>query len=479
LRSPGGERFVLFGSGAGDQIPASSPRYRSRVRSPGHPTGSRPTGRTALTRISTLRRAGRLPDAVETATFALEAAAARSSGPNRALEAAVRFERGRVFALLADDDTADDDFAAAARIARSIGLDALAGRAIAGRAAIARSAGRLEDASSLAGEAVALTAIAGPDFDPVSRSEALLELGLTQLEHDVASAVANLDEAVATAETGEPGREREGALAMALDGRANAHRVAGDFAAARNDLRRALRLTGRAFGRESVEVAQIRNDDGVVSKFAGDFDAAETAYREALVILERVLGPDHPEVAAVLHNVAGLAHARGRFAEAEEPARRSVEVRERALGTDHVAVALDRAGLAAILDRLGRSDEAEALLEQVLPVLRSTLGPRHREVAVTLNNLAAIAQARGDLGEAERLYRESLAIKAEAIGESSPSVGITLNNLATVLRRRGQLDSAESTYERAITVLAASVAPDHPALVAARSNLAAVRSRRR
>lgn len=415
-----------------------------------------------------LRRQGRLRDALTAASRAIDLLAAQAVPSDRLTPAVLLLERGELHVLLGDDHAADDDLAAAALLAGRVD-PAIAARAIAGRIAIARFEGRLSDADALTVDAVAIVKKV-PALDPIVRSIVLRESGLCRLDRDDRRAIRDLTRAVHAAEAAAAGPTRNATLGLALDGRATARRVAGDFHAARADLDRALPLARRGFGRSSLEVAQILNDRGVVAKFAGDFDRADADYRHAAMMIRELVGADHPEMAALLHNVAGVAHARGDFAAAEGPARQSLDIRIHSLGDDHIAVALDRAGLASILDRLGRPDEAEALLLTALDVIRRRLGPTHREVAMCLNNLAAIAQGRGDLEAAERLYREALAIKVATLGRASPSVGITLSNLAAVVRRRGDPVEAATLAARAVEILRRTVGSDHPARRAAEAN---------
>src|SRR5262249_25844492 len=57
--------------------------------------------------------------------------------------------------------------------------------------------------------------------------------------------------------------------------------------------RQALLLAEVAAGPDSIEVARICNNLGVVYKYTAKFDEAEQLYRRALSILERELGTGH------------------------------------------------------------------------------------------------------------------------------------------------------------------------------------------
>ena len=111
----------------------------------------------------------------------------------------------------------------------------------------------------------------------------------------------------------EPARVRVGVLTM----QGNRLRDAGRYDEARRTLDEALVLAVQTFGPESLELAGVFNQLGMVEKCDGHFDEAETEYRRAIEIVERIDTGDHPLTAAVVHNLGDLEHARGRFGEGE------------------------------------------------------------------------------------------------------------------------------------------------------------------
>jgi tetratricopeptide (TPR) repeat protein len=226
----------------------------------------------------------------------------------------------------------------------------------------------------------------------------------------------------------------------------------------------------RAFGDDSLEVAELLNDLGMTFKYAGRFADAAAAYDGVRAILESRADTDPGDLATLFHNLGGLAHARGDLAAAEPLARRSVELRLELVDRRDLAALLDRSAHAAILDGLGRSAEAEATIRDLLPDLEAALGADHPEVGVALNNLAAIVGRRGDVDEAERIDRRVIAIREARFGPDSPTLAGPLNNLGTALRAAGRVDEASAAFERALRLLEGAVADDHPTLRAIRRN---------
>jgi tetratricopeptide (TPR) repeat protein len=248
-------------------------------------------------------------------------------------------------------------------------------------------------------------------------------------------------------------------------------RDAARYGDARQVLRRALDRAEHAVGHESLEVAAILNQLGMVGKYDGHFDEAATTYAEALAITARLGLDRHPLTAAVLHNLGGLAHARGRFAEGEPYARRAVALRELLLGSAHPDTAADVAALAALVDGQGRYAEAEGLYGRALSVFERTNLGESIDAAVVHNNLAAIRQATGRRADAAAGYAKALAIKEMRLGLDHPDVATTANNLAVLCADEGQGARAGVLHRRALAIFERTLGPAHPKTIASRENL--------
>lgn len=387
------------------------------------------------------------------------------------------------FEIARQADAAGDAAAAEAGFRRVIAeaTDArhdriLRARAFACLAALCRYDGRLDEADTHARAAFDL-ALEIDDAAIVSATAS--ELAQVDLEFGRLDAARDRAElAVVNALTIPEPRSRDAATALALQARAAVWRQVGDLRMAEGDLLEAQRRAKSGFGPESLELASVLSDLGVVRKFSGDFERSAIAHRRAGGIISRVGGPDHPDLATVEHNLGGVEFSRGHYAAAIDHGRRSVEIHARTLGDDHLTTALDRVALAASLDRASQRDEAQAMLLDTLPILEARLGSSHREVAVAYNNLAAIAHRDGDLARAEVWYRRSLKIKAGAIGPDAPSMANTLVNLAGVRRSQGDLDETERLLRLAIEILEPAVEPTHPTLEIARRHLARAEAER-
>src|SRR4051794_17522977 len=94
-------------------------------------------------------------------------------------------------------------------------------------------------------------------------------------------------------------------LARALRPLGTAQRARGHYREAAATFARAVATASAAFGRTSLEVAELENDLGMTSKYLGRFAEAEAAYGRARAILEALPDGDPEDLAALFHNLGG------------------------------------------------------------------------------------------------------------------------------------------------------------------------------
>jgi tetratricopeptide (TPR) repeat protein len=273
-------------------------------------------------------------------------------------------------------------------------------RALTRLASLCRYDGRIPEAVDLAAGAIAAAAAAG---DAVTQVEALTEAAVVALEcQDVRAAAIHAGGAVTVALSIDDRRVRDGMLATALQGRAAVGRREGAHAQAERDLLEAQSYARSAYGPESLELASVLVERGVLCTTSRSFEEGVIFLRRAHGIVARTGGSRHPDLALIEHHLAVLELTRGHGAAAVTHARRSVELRTATLGPDHPATALAGVTLSASLERAGQAPRALQVLEEALPRLEASLGSGHPEVMDAHARLAALAARLGGDAAATR-----------------------------------------------------------------------------
>lgn len=321
---------------------------------------------------------------------------------------------------------------------------------LARRASALRARAALDEASAVAGEALAIrTAETAGSWD---EAEVLTELGTIEL------ARRNLDAA-----------ETRYAAARAIfegtpAGRFNVARA--DYNLALVDVRRGRLAEADARLQSAITVTSVvaplsiehgrnLNLAGTIRSQRGLLPDAARLFAEALAVHQR-LDPNGVEEASVTNNLGIVSMLRGRFAEAEAHYRRSLALKEQ-LGVPP----LDRGSTIGNLGLMSieRRDfvSARAYLRQSLDLVRQA-APNGPETAGALNNLARVERLSGNLTEAERYAREGLTLRTR-IAPDTVLHAFSLAELGRVMETADRLDEAEETHRQALAIRQ-KLAPD-------------------
>lgn len=245
----------------------------------------------------------------------------------------------------------------------------------------------------------------------------------------------------------------------------------GLYTEAEHLIRRALAISGAAYGPGHPEVSVYLNNLASLLQDTNRLTDAESLIRRALRIDEDFYGPQHANIAISLNNLALLLRATTRLAEAEPLMRRALQINEDSLGPEHPSVAIRLSSLALLLQDTDRLAEAEPLMQRALYIDQNFYGPLHPNVARDLNNLALLLKSTNGFAEAEPLMRRALQIDEDSFGPLHPSVARDLNNLARLLQDTNRLTEAKPLMRRALGIFEQSFGYEHPNTQIVRKNL--------
>lgn len=311
--------------------------------------------------------------------------------------------------------------------------------------------------------------------------------------------------------------DRETRLAGALHRLGSIHRRQGRHAEAGRELREALAIQERLYGRDQPEMIPLLRELSWVLCGQRRLDDAEGAARRAVSVGE--VSELRPRERARSLELLALIHAQqDRLEEAEAELRRSLALREEALGPRHPEVALSMARLGSLLRQRGRLRPAELYLERARAVMTEagTAGRRpHPELVGVLNDLGLVYRDEGRLGEARNALETALAMLEDAgadahqpaalanlgsvllvgdhedaaarrslqaleLSEGAPSTGSLSaalhNNLGAASASQQRYQEARQHFDRALALLARVLPQQHPLLRTAEANAARARA---
>ncbi|HYZ85640.1 MAG TPA: serine/threonine-protein kinase, partial [Bryobacteraceae bacterium] len=232
----------------------------------------------------------------------------------------------------------------------------------------------------------------------------------------------------------------------------NAYRSLSDWDRSKALLEKALKLTTRTYGNDSLEHAKALTDLGDFYRDKRDHRQAEPLLRRAKDILEKRGQAQTNRMAEVLNDLGLVMDDRGRGPEAERLFKQALSIREALLPPDHASTLVLKSNLASVLAKNGDPIGGIGLFEQVIAARRRTLGPNHPRTALAMARLSNIHHETGDLDTAEALQRAALDIQRKALGERHHLTTQLVNDLASTLQDQGKFAESEQMYRHALAM---------------------------
>ncbi|MER7761811.1 BTAD domain-containing putative transcriptional regulator [Streptomyces sp. NPDC097619] len=263
----------------------------------------------------------------------------------------------------------------------------------------------------------------------------LLESGANSKQYE-AAAVALRDAAHASGDPHAEGRARTTLT--------NVHLVAGRFAEADDEARRATALA-RTAG-DPLPLCWAPNDRGIIALYEGRYEDGERYLKEAIASF-RADG-NHVGEASALCNLSRIQAALGRTREAVELAEQGIAVYAR-MGLS-LRLANGRYALGTVLVQAGRLREAQEQLTAALSLFRDNRQPLWE--GITHYRLAEAQLAAGRAAQAARHAEQAIALRVMG-GEWRRACVVMV--LGRALHRLGQTDRARACWRDAEASFAA------------------------
>lgn len=192
------------------------------------------------------------------------------------------------------------------------------------------------------------------------------------------------------------------------------------------------------FGGDDARVGTTVNSLGLVYRSEKKFGEAEASYRRALTILERAYGDDSIDVANVNFNIATVMFDQGHQAGAMPFLQRTLVTYQNMLGGASLKTG-------AVLCMIGDSyrlekdlKQAEGPLKQCADIREREGGMENAELADALNSLALVYEGEGKYALAEPRFNLAEKIREKTLGITSPLLAQTMEDHASLLKQMGR-----------------------------------------
>jgi tetratricopeptide (TPR) repeat protein len=217
---------------------------------------------------------------------------------------------------------------------------------------------------------------------------------------------------------------------------------ANNSAKAEQTFEQALKQAER-FGPQDARVGTTVNSLGLVFRSEKKYADAEAAYRRALSILEKAYGEDSIDVANVNFNIATVMFDQGHQTAAMPFLRKTLTTYETMLGGASMKTA-------AVLCMMGDSyrlskdlKNAEDSLKLCADIRERDGGMENSELADALHSLALTYEGEGKYALAEPRFTLAEKIREKTLGITSPLLAQTMEDHAALLKQMGRDKEAQ------------------------------------
>lgn len=188
---------------------------------------------------------------------------------------------------------------------------------------------------------------------------------------------------------------------------------------------------------------------GVTLRHLARFDDAAVALRRGLAAWVRAFGPDSLEVAQAQNNLASALQSLGQLDEARGLFEQSLATRSKRMGSEHSSLLAPKSNLGDLLVQTGHATEGLAMIDWVLAKLQPVDGKPHRRRIYALNNrivalvvLGRTDEARRDLDEAVTLAPPKSDLRARLLRHQC-GIDLAQNISSNCLRLIDEADAME------------------------------------
>ncbi|MEA5421139.1 CHAT domain-containing tetratricopeptide repeat protein [Spirulina sp. CCNP1310] len=187
----------------------------------------------------------------------------------------------------------------------------------------------------------------------------------------------------------------------------------------------------------------------------GRYGEAEAMYFKSLEIWRTFDGGMYRQsisVAQLLSQLGVLYFAQGQFQQAEDYSTQALAIYQQPTGQRERWIPTELNNLAAAYAAQGRYQDAQPLLEESLAVNQVLLQGEHPTLAVMMGNLADVYARQGQLTQAEPLYQEAIAMQQRLYRDQHPEIGRSLHKLARFYWQQNQLAGAIAPLTQALEI---------------------------
>lgn len=246
----------------------------------------------------------------------------------------------------------------------------------------------------------------------------------------------------------------------AVQKRMEAAMLNNDFPGAKTIWEGAMDTASTRFGTESLEVADLLESGGTLSRFEGDYKAYAAMALKCLTIRKKQLGLQHVKIASAMVFLADAKRLLGDYDTIESLTKEAIAMLDELNQGISDEKARAYSGLATFYEMEGYMLQAGTYHKKALEIEQQLHGDKRYEFGVYANNLAVLLHILSNYNQAIHYYDLSLANAALFTGKEHPDYIITQKNKGAALNNIGRFREAEKELSEALAIARKIYPPD-------------------
>lgn len=207
----------------------------------------------------------------------------------------------------------------------------------------------------------------------------------------------------------------------------------GDYTIALTNYQKAMELTKKISGEDSIDMARCFNLIGGIYYVWGDFESAKNWYEKAQNIAIKHEKGINSDLASIYNNLGNVAYNENNDKEALDLYNKAINIWKKTDGEKSETIAIAYSNLAGFY--LDKNDTKTALsyAQKALKLQQEILGEFNADTAYSYGMLAQVYDQMNDLEKAVENYVFALEIQKALFGEYHPDLAETYYNLGLLL----------------------------------------------
>lgn len=239
-------------------------------------------------------------------------------------------------------------------------------------------------------------------------------------------------------------------LATSYNNIGNLYRAIGNYSEAENYFLKALEISQRLSGSDSLDVASDLNSLGVLYSYKSEYNKSIDCLEKVKDIYFNYYGKVHEKSSLILNNLGYVYSEAGENKKGLDMIFEALQIRKKILPSIHHDISCCYNNIAIIYSRMDEYDNAIKYYKKALKIDKQIYGDKDLSLSYSYNGLGVIYNWKEEYPKAMRMYKKTMKILDIFLPKNHPHRSATLSDMVSVYYK---LEKYNKALECALEVL--------------------------